>query len=171
VPPRWPARRRGHRCVAESRQGGVVRVGHGRVLFRGVTSVSQTRPDGLDTARRPGRLYALGLRERGPAGLSLTYQTAGTSLRICECVVAAVLGGLPPGSVPVIRVARGAALSRPFRVACRDEAAGWHARHLTRGQMRLQAPDSAGWAVGHSRDHRPPGCLSACDGDAVIKEG
>jgi hypothetical protein len=28
------------------------------------------------------------------------------TLRICECVVAAVLGGLPPGSVPVIRVTR-----------------------------------------------------------------
>jgi hypothetical protein len=27
-------------------------------------------------------------------------------LRICECVVTAVLGGLPPGSVPVVRVTR-----------------------------------------------------------------
>jgi hypothetical protein len=47
-----------------------------------VTSVSQTRPDGLDTARRPGRLCAPCLRERGPAGFSRTPQTAGTSLRI-----------------------------------------------------------------------------------------
>jgi hypothetical protein len=25
-------------------------------------------------------------------------------LRICECVITAVLGGLPPGSVPVVRM-------------------------------------------------------------------
>ena len=34
------------------------------------------------------------------------HQTSGTGLRICESVITAVLGGLPSGSVPVVRVTR-----------------------------------------------------------------
>ncbi len=57
--------------------------GHGSSPGRRVvTSVTQTPPDRLDTARSPGRLCAPGLRKREPAGLSRTCWIAGTSLRI-----------------------------------------------------------------------------------------
>ena len=42
------------------------------------------------------------------------------NLRICECVVAAVLGGLPPGSVLAVRVTRygSGRFARAFLLTC-----------------------------------------------------